>query len=191
MASLFIYSGWAFAEGRTPGGIGIVPSFQYPGRDKAVSTRLSILYGENSSVYGGDLGLLGNITTKDFEGFAISGLFNATAGKATVVGYQLAGVVNWNSGEMRTVGFQVSSLINYNKGQGFVGGAQVAALANVSPKANIIGFQAGLFNRANKVYGFQVGLINVAEALYGLQIGLVNINSNGPLNFFPGLNIGF
>jgi hypothetical protein len=53
------------------------------------------------------------------------------------------------------------------------------------------GMQIGIFNKAGIMTGMQVGLFNQAGTLHGLQIGLLNIIDDGPLTFFPVLNMAF
>ena len=53
------------------------------------------------------------------------------------------------------------------------------------------GLQLGLFNKAYAMTGMQIGLFNQAVTMHGLQIGLVNIIEDGPLTFFPVLNMSF
>ena len=53
------------------------------------------------------------------------------------------------------------------------------------------GIQIGVFNKANVMTGLQIGLFNQAITMRGLQIGLVNLIDDGPLTFFPVINMAF
>lgn len=171
-------------------GVALIPEIQAPEPDHEVTSRFSWIYGRNKGVYGLDIGLVGNITDKFFLGTALTLGFNATRAKAVIVGFQFAGLANWNAGNTYVNGFQASLGVNYNKGDGYVAGVQLAPV-NIAPKTNIVGLQAGLFNRSEKVYGFQIGIYNETESLYGVQLGLLNVHRKGMIKYFPILNIGF
>lgn len=53
------------------------------------------------------------------------------------------------------------------------------------------GILVGAFNRANAMTGMQIGLFNQAGSLRGIQIGLINLIEDGPLTFFPIMNMAF
>ena len=53
------------------------------------------------------------------------------------------------------------------------------------------GMQIGVFNKANAMTGMQIGLFNQAVTLRGIQIGLINLIDDGPLTFFPVINMAF
>lgn len=176
----------------TPVSINIVPGAQFPPSDFGVTgARLSALIGRNSSVSGIDVGLLGNITSQDFNGVAISGLFNATNGSTKIYGFQLAGLTNINTNKTDVYGIQGTLGINSNTAAASVIGLQLGLLANIAPFTDVYGFQIGLYNRANTVHGFQIGLVNVTNSLHGVQIGLVNVNNQGLFRISPVLNVGF
>lgn len=181
---------WA-ASAITPLSIGFVPPVQFPPDDFTVTgLRTSLLYGRHRSVYGLDIGLLGNITDQNFAGLAVSGLFNKTAGTTTIFGLQLAGLTNINSGKTAVYGFQVAMGVNYQSAVSDVIGVQLAA-GNHAPFTDIYGLQVGLYNKAKEVYGLQIGVVNIADDLHGLQIGLINFNNKGLISVCPILNAGF
>lgn len=176
----------------SPVSLAIVPPIQFPPGDFDVTgIRASVLWGQHRSVYGIDVGLLGNITEQTFTGVAASGIFNNTRGNTTITGFQVAGLANINSNKTTVVGLQLTAGVNYNTAASTVTGLQAALIANISPFTDIYGVQVGLYNRAKEVYGFQIGLVNIADNLHGVQIGLVNFNHKGPFAISPILNVGF
>ncbi len=190
----------------SPLAISIFPFFQFPPDNWTVAgVRTSLFFGEHDNLYGVDLGIIGNITQKDFFGMGmafgfnktkdanivaaqLAGVTNINSGTVNVVGLQLAGIANVNSGNTNIIGFQAAMGANYNS-KGRVLGLQLGG-ANLGPGTSIYGIQIGGFNRADSVFGLQLGVVNMAKALHGLQIGLLNFNSSGPLPFFPVLNFG-
>lgn len=175
----------------TPLSVNIVPPVQFPPEDFNITgLRASLLWGEHRSVYGIDLGVLGNVTNQEFVGLSASGLFNITRGTTNVIGLQLAGLWNDNKNKTSVYGLQLALGMNRNDASSVVNGLQFA-LVNLSSFTEIRGFQVGLYNSAQDVYGFQIGLVNYAKSLHGVQIGLVNFNNKGPFEISPILNIGF
>lgn len=74
-----------------------------------------------------------------------------------------------------------------------VRGAQMDFLFNVC-QGELKGFQLGVCNLVESAdaHGVQIGWVNcVKKRLYGVQIGLLNFNQDGPIPFFPGINIGW
>jgi hypothetical protein len=185
-----IFSNQAFAA-VSPVSVSIAPPIQFPPGDFNVAgVRASVLWGKHRSVYGIDVGLLGNITEQTFTGIAVAGGFNKTGGNTTITGFQVAGGANVNTSKTTIVGLQLALGMNYNTAAATVSGLQLAAV-NISPFTDIYGIQAGLYNKAKDVYGLQIGIVNVADNLHGIQIGLVNFNAKGPFAISPILNIGF
>lgn len=119
-----------------------------------VGLRLGIPYGQNDSITGIDIGLLGRSD------------------------YAWAFQVNLLENKVRDVmgGVQVS-LINE---AGQLTGLQVG-LWNRAPTAS--GFQVGLINLSDEMDGLQVGLVNRTEILHGYQIGLINVIRESPVPF--------
>lgn len=127
--------------------------------------RLSLIYGENVSVRGLDVGLVAR----------------STGGISKGLQYGLVGLVDGDF-----VGWQ-NTFINVTRGE-FVG-LQTAAYNEIGTGE---AFQFGLVNRAEDVSGFQLGFVNLAENMYGLQIGLVNvIQSKTSFSFLPIVNWSF
>lgn len=175
----------------SPVSVAIAPPIQFPPGDFNVTgVRASVLWGKHRSVYGIDVGLLGNITEQTFTGIAVAGGFNKTGGTTTITGFQVAGGANINTSKTTIVGLQAALGMNYNTAAATVSGVQLA-LVNMSSFTDIYGIQAGLYNKAKDVYGLQIGLVNVADNLHGIQIGLVNFNAKGPFAISPILNVGF
>ena len=176
----------------SPLSVAIVPPVQFPTKEFTVTgARISALWGQHRDIYGLDLGLIGNITEGNFVGIGVSGIFNLTHGKTTILGLQLAGLANLNTKETKVIGLQAALGINQNDSASSVIGLQVAAIANLSAFTNIYGAQIGLYNQALDVYGLQIGLVNSAKNLHGIQIGLLNFNDSGVFKVSPRLNIGF
>jgi hypothetical protein len=170
--------------------VALFPEIQFPSQDYSIAgLRLSLLMGKQQDIYGLDLGVVGNITTANFVGTAVSGITNMTSGPTIIVGLQASGIANVNDGDTTVYGLQVSA-INYNSATAEVIGFEVG-LANEGSATNIDGFEIGLYNRANEVYGFQIGLVNIAKNLHGMQIGFLNFNVSGFFFVSPGINVGF
>jgi hypothetical protein len=187
----FIFSNQSFAA-VSPVSVAIAPPIQFPPGDFNVAgVRASLLWGNHRSVYGIDVGVLGNITEQTFTGIAVAGGFNKTGGDTTILGLQLAGGANINTNKTNVIGVQAALGVNYNTAAATVSGLQLALIANISPFTDIYGFQVGLYNKAKEVYGIQLGLVNIADNLHGIQIGLVNFNAKGPFAISPILNVGF
>lgn len=176
----------------SPIGLGIIPPVQFPTEDtKITGARVSALWGNHRAVYGLDIGVIGNMTSLNFGGAAVAGVFNYNKGATTVLGLQAAGLANINVNKASITGVQVAGLFNSNKAVSSLLGFQLALIANVSSFTQVIGGQVGLYNTAREVYGLQIGLVNVTEVLHGLQIGLVNINKMGLFRICPLINFGF
>lgn len=177
--------------GVSPLSVSLIPPLQFPPKDFTVTgARLSALWGNHRSVYGIDLGLIGNMTEGEFVGIGVSGVFNYNKGVTTGVFLQAAGLGNFNVNHARIYGVQIAGIINSNKAESRVIGLQLAAV-NLAPYTDIRGVQAGIYNKARDVVGFQIGLINVADSLHGLQIGLINFHTRGIFSVAPIINVGF
>jgi hypothetical protein len=176
----------------SPLGFSVIPPVQFPPADfDVVGARVDLIWGKHRSVYGFDLGVIGNMTMIGMGGIQVAGVFNFNRGVATAVGTQFAGVANVNVDKITVVGIQFAGALNQNYAESRVVGLQLATFANLCSHTNIYGLQAGLWNEANNVYGFQIGLFNSARALHGIQIGILNANMTGPFAYSPFLNVGF
>ena len=175
----------------SPVSVNIFPPFELPS-DTAVITgvRFSLLWGKQQSVYGLDIGVLGNVTYVGAGGTEVSGLFNVTHGKTVIVGAQAAGLNNVNTNTTSVLGVQAAAGLNFNSSETTIYGVQVALL-NIGPRTDIRGVQLGLINTARSVVGLQIGLINKAASVHGLQLGFMNINDSGFVKAFPVINGGF
>ena len=174
----------------SPLAVSIFPPVQFPGDSFDITgLRLDVLWGVHNSVYGFDLGGIGNETKTAMAGIQLAGVFNYNQGSATAIGVQAAGIANVNIQKAHVVGLQVA-LFNGNYAESSLLGVQ-AGVVNMSSFTSMTGVQVGLFNTAGSVQGIQIGLINKARALHGLQIGLANFNQGGPFAVTPILNVGF
>jgi hypothetical protein len=174
----------------SPLAVSIVKPVQFPTDDFTVTgARFSLLWGEHRDIYGLDFGVLGNVTTQDFTGLALSGLFNNTRGNTRIIGFQAAALVNANTNKTQVYGLQLAAL-NYNSAETTVVGLQ-AALINLSEFSTVNGVQVGIYNKAKTVRGLQLGLVNSATDLRGIQIGLINFHHNGFFIASPIINVGF
>lgn len=174
----------------SPLSVSILPPLEFPSPEYSVTgLRASVLWGRHRDMYGIDLGLGGNMTEQRFVGIAVSGLFNYTAGDATILGLQAAAVANVNIQKTNVYGVQLAALNKNDAESGLVGLG--LGLVNLSPNMRVTGIQAGIYNEARSVYGFQIGLVNKTTDLHGLQIGLLNFATNGPFAVSPILNVGF
>ncbi|NNF27682.1 MAG: hypothetical protein HKN73_10725 [Gemmatimonadetes bacterium] len=127
--------------------------------------RFALLYGENVSVKGLDLGLVLRNT-----GGTSKGLQQALVAMndGDFVGWQ-AGFVGITRGEF--TGFQQGFYNEIERGEAF---------------------QLGFVNRARDVSGLQIGFVNMADNMYGVQIGLINvIRSKDSMVFLPIVNWSF
>lgn len=179
-------------------GVALFPPAQVPDSESEVTGLRFGLFGKHSGVYGIDLGLVGNATDNEFQGLAISGIFNRNYGETTIIGLQAALVANINAVKSKVYGFQIA-LVNINTqsvqkefitGFGQTFGSSYGSEYGAEVGA-IYGAQIGIYNSSAEVYGFQIGLVNFAKKLHGLQIGLLNFNSSGPFNVCPFFNVGF
>ena len=139
---------------------------QVRGPDSAIQVlRLSLIYGENVSVKGLDIGLVMRNTGGESKGLQWG-----------LVGFVEGDFVGWQNTWVNVV-------------DGTVTGLQTG-LYNQAAAGEV--FQLGLVNMADDVSGFQLGLVNFAENMYGLQIGLVNIiQSKTAFSFLPIVNWSF
>lgn len=175
----------------SPVAIAIVPPVQFPHHDFDVTgLRLSLLLGHHRSMYGIDLGVIGNTTDVEFVGLAVSGGYNLTYGQTTIVGLQAAGITNINVSKTRVTGLQLS-LVNSNVADTKIYGFAIGPIANLGDHTKVYGVEFGLYNKADEVFGFQIGLVNVVNSLHGLQIGLVNFHHKGIFAVCPILNVGW
>ena len=176
----------------SPVSFGILPPLQFPPSDFDVTgLRASVLWGNHRSIYGIDLGVIGNVTNVTFTGLAVSGIFNLTHSTTTVIGTQLAGFANINTAKVTITGLQAALGINNNITNTSLVGLQFAGIANMSAFTKVYGAQVAIFNKALDVYGFQIGLVNFTSTLHGFQIGLLNFNEKGTFVVSPILNAGF
>lgn len=175
----------------SPMSLAIVPGIQYPADDYIIrGLRIGVLWGNQTEVYGLDIGGIGNVTQTAFGGSAIAGLFNLNKGSSDVYGVQFAGLGNFNMGSTTVHGVMASLLLNYTASDAAISGIAIAPL-NIAPSGKIYGAQLGIFNKADEVFGLQIGLINVAKTLHGVQIGFLNFHEAGIFQVSPILNIGF
>ncbi len=191
----------AHADDCNPIQISVWPSVQLVSKENAIcGARLDLLWGENTSVRGIDVGLAN--VTGSLKGIEIGG-FNWLAGdaKEDSWGIQIAGInyVSNSSFSGIQIGFQnqgssktslagiQAALINFDFGEGEINGIQLGVANGWS---NINGLQIGFWNEAKDVNGLQIGLFfpNLSKGnVNGLQIGLFLNGSSGMVH---GMQIG-
>jgi hypothetical protein len=175
----------------SPLAVAIVPPVQFPPHDFNVTgLRLSLLLGHHRSMYGIDLGVIGNTTDVEFVGLAVSGGYNLTYGETSIVGLQAAGVTNINVQKTRVTGLQLA-LVNSNVADTKIYGFAIGPIANLGDHTKVYGVEFGIYNKADEVYGFQIGVVNVVSSLHGLQIGLINFHHKGLFAICPIINVGW
>jgi len=154
--------GWHY----TPLQISLFPVAEiFPADWTVTGLSFNVIYGEQSEVFGFDVGIFNNVTTR-------------------LTGLQ-AGLVNVVDGEAR--GFQFGLINRVDKR---LNGAQIGIGNNVAEIA--YGAQLGIVNQAGSVTGVQLGAVNFTDTLRGVQIGVLNVNRAGkPLPFLPLMNIGW
>ena len=127
--------------------------------------RFALLYGENESVKGLDVGLVLRSNGGVSKGLQQS---LVAINDGDFIGWQ-AGFVTITRGEF--TGFQQGFYNEIDGGEAF---------------------QFGFINQARSVSGLQIGLVNMADNMYGIQIGLVNvIRSKDSMVFLPIVNWSF
>lgn len=134
----------------------------FPEETDVTGLRLNLAASQNDTVCGIDLGLIS--LGADIQAVRVNLL---------------------NQSDYHFSGFEVGLV---NRDYAFAG-LGVAIFNNVENDAS--GMQIGLFNRANDMTGMQIGLFNQAITLRGLQIGLINLIDDGPITFFPIVNMAF
>ena len=169
---IFLYTPKAFGFSIAVAPYVAVPPFV----SSAYGLRLSIFSGYHENMYGLDLGLIGNITTKTHAGTSISTIYNYSR-EQIVGGLQFAGVTNVVYKSLHGFGLQLSGA-NVVLGKGDFIGWQLGFIGNTAHKVNIAGFQLGtLFNTAKNFWGFQFGMIGFAKNLGGVQFALVPLTA--------------
>ncbi len=196
---VFLLSALAQADQSTPLQVALWNPVQlFPEDDTVGGLRLNVIYGRNQDVSGVDLGIA-NSTNRHAKGLHVGGLINTVDQDTT--GLQIGGLLNDVGQEMR--GVQVAGIAN---GAGDMKGVQVGILSNYA-EGDARGLQTGLVNADDKgleglqiglwntgdedTTGVQIGLVNITETMYGGQLGLINIIKDGPVPFFPVINLGF
>jgi hypothetical protein len=170
----------------SPIGLSLFPNFQFPSEEGTVmGLRANLSWSVTKSVYGLDVGLLGNVTSEHFIGSSVALGFNRVR-DAVVIGGMVAGGANIVKGSAIVYGVQAAA--GWNTGRTSVYGVQVAAI-NFADRVN--GCQVGLLNRAETIVGLQIGLLNSAKSLSGLQIGLWNKAGNADFKALPFVNAAF
>lgn len=131
----------------------------YPEDYDVYGLRLNLLYGENKSIYGVDLGGY-SYTTGDFYGVQMAVVVCARDGDCSAV--TGAGIANLSIGND--------------------GGISMAGFMNVAG-GQYTGLQMACINHAQKFSGVQFGAFNHCEDFKGFQFGLINICKRQSLPF--------
>lgn len=134
----------------------------FPEETDVVGLRLNLAASRNTTVTGIDLGL---VSLGDDIRAIRANLFNTS--------------------EMHFSGVEVG-ISNYDAA---LAGLAVGFFNSVAGDAS--GILLGAFNKANDMTGLQIGIVNQAVSLRGVQIGLINLIDDGPLTFFPVINMAF
>lgn len=123
-------------DGSSIAAFGIVPVLSFPGANYEIDGfRFNLFVGEHVDVYGLDIGIVGNIATREFNGLQVAPFFNRIGESAGV--------------------FQVSL---FNRCDGYFGGLQVGGV-NIAEKG--AGAQIGIINVGNNLQGLQLGVVNM------------------------------
>ena len=129
-ATKFTIDGTSFAA------FGIVPMLSFPDANHEIGGfRFNLFVGEHVDVYGLDIGIFGNITRREFNGFQIAPFFNR---------------IGESGGAL-----QISI---FNRCDGYFSGLQVGGV-NIAEKG--AGAQIGFINVGNNFQGLQLGVINM------------------------------
>ena len=125
------------AQGWSPVAFAFVPGLEWPSADYDVTPfRLNLLVGRHLDVTGLDIGGVGNLVTREFNGLQIAPFFH-------LIG-ETTGAVQVSCG--------------LNRCDGAMYGLQVG-LVNVAEQGS--GIQVGLVNYGNVYRGLQIGVANV------------------------------
>ena len=169
--------------GEQPFGFAVMPKVETPDETwDVVFFRLNLFVGCHRSVYGFDVGILGNMANHEMSGLEIAGLFNDIGLSEGAL--QIAGILNhadWNFS-----GLQLAAGFNWTEGA-FNG----LGISLANKVGRLSGDQIGAFNFAEKGSGLQIGAVNFSDQLEGFQIGLININRDSSVPVFPVLNFAF
>lgn len=171
------------AQGAVFAGVSLVPALECPSAAYAVhGFRFNFLVGRHHDVYGLDLGVLGNLVTRERGGVGLACLFNSC--ERSVGAFDIAGV--FNNAYLGFDGLQFAAGMNWT--EGVMAGAQVA-LVNMA--GELAGIQLGAVNVSEKGGGLQIGIFNFSEQLSGFQLGLVNLNVDSSVPMLPLFNCAF
>jgi len=123
-------------------------------------------------------------TQADFNGVQVGYFGNCVGG--TMTGLQANAAINFVYGSLH--GVQIAPLANVTHGKESYG-LQACGIINVG--GSMKGVQISCANMDDDFQGIQIGAFNMCKRLKGVQIGAINIVTQGPIPFFPGVNIGF
>lgn len=128
------------SAGWSPVAFAFVPALEWPGADfEVVPFRFSLFVGRHLDVNGLDVGCIGSLVSREFNGLQVSTLFNRIG--------ETSGAVQIACG--------------LNRCEGPMYGLQVG-LVNIAEKGS--GIQVGLVNYRNVYRGLQIGAANVIAA---------------------------
>ena len=202
--------------GCTPVAIGFATPVQIPwGWDKwdVFGLDLNVFLSQAPVCWGLQIGGLGNMTSREFLGFGVSGLFNWANGD--VYGWRATLGLNYNDGktyglEMGAVGFHgdmigcdiectcciQDNLCGFNAsliGSYTVHESYGCTMGAINIAETAYGCQVALaYNQADELHGCQIGLVNYCrECPWGFQIGLVNIILDNTVKVLPIVNCYF
>ncbi len=170
------------SQGMTCVALGILPLVSFPNENYDVyGLRINVLAGRHRSLYGLDVGLVGNSVSGNAGGLQVAGFYNTVGSSSGALQCALF----FNRARQDFTGLQ-SSWVNLTEET--LQGVQLG-LGNMCCTLN--GFQSGLINKCDVGGGVQIGLLNFSTRLSGVQIGLLNFNDDSLVPVCPILNCAF
>ncbi|MBW2421304.1 MAG: phaC PHA synthase [Deltaproteobacteria bacterium] len=171
--SFLVFSQAAFAE--VPFQFS-APGLRAPDDPDVNGMRLALLYGENHSVRGFDLGLVSLSEAQNLSGFsAVFGLSKVTGDVSGFAG----ALINLHSGKDTGVNAAFVNLIKTLENGANIGFLNIA---DGHTKLDIGGLNL------SDDSAVQIGFLNITKKITGVQIGLLNMVENGFLPVFPFFN---
>ena len=174
LISLILGAGGAGAEAS---GQFAFPGLRAPDESSVNGLRFSLLYGQNKSMKGLDLGFVSMSESTDLTGVAfVFGVHRLTGAMKSGAAFSL---INLHSGN--DSGLNAAFINKVNNAENALG----FGLVNIADGTTMM--DIGGFNMAKKS-SVQIGFVNVAKEIEGVQIGIMNIAENGFLPVFPFFN---
>jgi hypothetical protein len=151
--------------------------FRGPDDPNVSAFRFTLIYGENTSMGGFDMGILSLSESRNLSGFGlILGLHRLTG---DMTGGAVFSLINIHEGN--DTGLNAAFVNKVNNAEG----ALDLGFVNIADGKTLI--DIGALNMAKESTA-QIGAINIATKLTGFQLGFINIAENGFLPVFPIFN---